>query len=263
MSSHFLLHQVPVGFNGADSEGPLKTTIQRCTFVDCSSGDTANLKKCAQCWWAKYCSKACQKADWKSHKSMCKAITAVRLQVAADQGEDGEPPMHRNLRHWTQRFGGTLTTIAVPALELGRHPENSEKYALLVVLNPRPHAEVGSRFKLFAADKFPMESVDLLLRNGPAKQVEAVKGVFAEYAKNNAARRARPEYAKDHFVICLVIADNEGEHALPGGPRKEVRTKNLWIARESAEDKLLQSPDWHKDLELQINLDKPAREVLD
>ena len=29
------------------------------------------MKHCAKCTWTKYCSKACQKADWKEHKLVC------------------------------------------------------------------------------------------------------------------------------------------------------------------------------------------------
>ena len=37
-----------------------------------------NLKKCVQCGKVSYCSKECQKSDWKSrHKAMCKAGSAI------------------------------------------------------------------------------------------------------------------------------------------------------------------------------------------
>ncbi|PHH63855.1 hypothetical protein CDD81_5412 [Ophiocordyceps australis] len=34
-------------------------------------GAETALKKCAKCWTALYCSRDCQKADWKAHKKVC------------------------------------------------------------------------------------------------------------------------------------------------------------------------------------------------
>lgn len=37
----------------------------------------ARLKVCARCGAAEYCSRACQKADWKSHKRVCRAANGT------------------------------------------------------------------------------------------------------------------------------------------------------------------------------------------
>ena len=43
----------------------------RCCGPNCSNHE--NLKKCARCGAARYCSALCQKAAWKSHKPLCLA----------------------------------------------------------------------------------------------------------------------------------------------------------------------------------------------
>jgi len=38
----------------------------------------AEVKVCNQCHIARYCSKECQKADWKCHKKMCRKVKSSR-----------------------------------------------------------------------------------------------------------------------------------------------------------------------------------------
>ena len=54
---------VPYKFNNLVSSS-------MCSF--CNISDTVNLKQCAGCKQAKYCSKECQINDWKQHKKDCK-----------------------------------------------------------------------------------------------------------------------------------------------------------------------------------------------
>ena len=48
----------------------------RCANDLCTNVD--NLKVCRQCKTYSYCSVACQKADWKEHKSTCRDIYNIR-----------------------------------------------------------------------------------------------------------------------------------------------------------------------------------------
>jgi hypothetical protein len=38
-----------------------------------ADGTVANLRKCAKCLEVRYCSRECQKSDWKSHRPFCKS----------------------------------------------------------------------------------------------------------------------------------------------------------------------------------------------
>lgn len=48
---------------------------KRCKFC---KKETIILSKCSDCKCAKYCSKECQKLDWKIHKILCKDIVKIK-----------------------------------------------------------------------------------------------------------------------------------------------------------------------------------------
>ena len=55
---------------------------------DLEEDEVKELHKCGQCQVAKYCSKDCQRADWKEHKKYCRHITKLTLDIKAME-EDG------------------------------------------------------------------------------------------------------------------------------------------------------------------------------
>ena len=56
-------------------------------FISEDDMDNVNLKQCAGCRTVKYCSRSCQKADWKEHRNICKAVVAA---AAASDDNDVE-----------------------------------------------------------------------------------------------------------------------------------------------------------------------------
>ena len=51
--------------------------------------EVKELQKCGKCLVAKYCSKDCQKTDWKEHKKYCRHITKLAFDIKAMEEEDG------------------------------------------------------------------------------------------------------------------------------------------------------------------------------
>jgi MYND finger len=51
---------------------------ETCFLAACDNGA---VKRCAKCGHARYCSKECQVADWKSHKRVCQRPTAKSICV--------------------------------------------------------------------------------------------------------------------------------------------------------------------------------------
>ena len=70
--------------NGKTKEkGPIKLPLSTCancggTRAAVKAGMIPNLKKCAGCESVVFCSAACQKAAWKSHKKVCREIIRMR-----------------------------------------------------------------------------------------------------------------------------------------------------------------------------------------
>ena len=73
---------------------PDATPIKHQTYSDGASGSCAGcrqirptkyLRRCARCRLVAYCSKDCQRSDWRVHKVMCKRFRKVRKAKAADE----------------------------------------------------------------------------------------------------------------------------------------------------------------------------------
>ena len=61
------------------------------TPVSSASGADAELKRCAACLVARYCSKECQKKDWKEgHKRGCKAVPIFKKLISIDYAKHDE-----------------------------------------------------------------------------------------------------------------------------------------------------------------------------
>jgi hypothetical protein len=50
--------------------------VQHCAGCGAKESAEKRLKKCTACALVRYCSRDCQKADWRFHKALCKAKTA-------------------------------------------------------------------------------------------------------------------------------------------------------------------------------------------
>ena len=72
-------HTVVQGLKDGASGGKIFTVI---ACDHCSKRrDRTSLKTCARCGIARYCDRACQQADWQSHKASCKAGKAAGVEA--------------------------------------------------------------------------------------------------------------------------------------------------------------------------------------
>lgn len=71
------LHVGTAGFS-AEAKGDRGATSPVCACPTCD-GNNTELLKCSGCKVTYYCSTACQKADWKSHRTICKELAARRM----------------------------------------------------------------------------------------------------------------------------------------------------------------------------------------
>ncbi|KAJ7746153.1 hypothetical protein DFH07DRAFT_832911 [Mycena maculata] len=162
----FPKHKIPKRPQQTDGTGDkayVEAATRFCSMDQCFNHE--NLKKCARCnhnsvllqhktaldstnsigvprRCASYCSVECQRKKWKQHKPLCQ-YNAAQLELA-----DGEPVLQRNLRNWTVRFDATLLNACIRGLNLKYEWERLDQGALMILLEPRPHPNAGSRWRI-------------------------------------------------------------------------------------------------------------------
>ncbi|KAJ7113037.1 hypothetical protein C8R44DRAFT_797109 [Mycena epipterygia] len=240
---------------------PNTVTTRMCDLRDCKNHE--NLNKCARCRTAMYCSRECQKADWANHKPYCKSVKDFPPPVDPETG--GEPPLQRHLRLWTARFNSSLVCATIVALELHKHPENIDKVGLVVSLRPRPHAEAGSRFDLVSAVVTPMARIEDVMGYHRAQARSANPGphVIELHRQHREALKKRTGGLEDYATV-IVIAQNIGPHALPGGPSTEIRFKPIGVHKKMIQSPQLTDPTlaWYPTLEMQVKRDLPNQAIV-
>lgn len=97
------------------------------------------------------------------------------------------------------------------ALDPGNHPEHLDTKGLMVCLQPRPHANTGSRFSLVSAYVEEMEVLEEIVRQCSPHGDEILRMHQVERAALRAESGGTADYA-----FCLAFATNDGPHALPG-----------------------------------------------
>ncbi|KAI0363863.1 hypothetical protein BV20DRAFT_975163 [Pilatotrama ljubarskyi] len=142
--------------------GKKKHITRKCNhcFV---TGDEKKLFSCSRCKAMTYCSRECQKADWKNHKGACQnnglLESRLREHESTPQGlldrlflVDGVS-MHeldQRLEKWVRFHSPTLMAATVHALRLPLSVSRSRTHLLYVRLAPRGHAEhQGAPAKFF------------------------------------------------------------------------------------------------------------------
>ncbi|KAJ6474577.1 hypothetical protein DFH09DRAFT_461466, partial [Mycena vulgaris] len=105
----------------------------------CFKEDDVRLSRCSACHRIAYCSPGCQMSDWKLHKPMCKALSAIEtsnpLAVATlFFSLPSEPTTDLNVLHnMTEAHGSNIMSLCVRSLK--RPPTLAERN--LIVFEPR------------------------------------------------------------------------------------------------------------------------------
>ena len=81
-----------VGDEGHDDDMALDLRIAKCQYCDILEAlPTRRIRACSRCKVVGYCSKSCQRADWKIHKSICKTRSHSQHADTIDDVVELEP----------------------------------------------------------------------------------------------------------------------------------------------------------------------------
>ncbi|RDX46261.1 hypothetical protein OH76DRAFT_1407172 [Lentinus brumalis] len=161
--------------------GSVKRMSRKCNSCYVT-GDEKQLFSCSRCRSQAYCSKECQKADWKTHKKMCQNNGLLESVLKEHESTpmglfdrltlvDGMSmyELDQRLEKWVRWHSGTLMAATVQALRLPEDVTRAHTHLLYVKLEPRSEAEhqgaTGKYFRVVDVDVIEME--DGLRRPSP------------------------------------------------------------------------------------------------
>ncbi|KAI0692464.1 hypothetical protein C8T65DRAFT_669582 [Cerioporus squamosus] len=155
------------------STGKIKRMFRKCNncYV---SGEQKQLFSCSRCKSQAYCSRECQKADWKNHKPICenngKLESALKEHERTPMGlfdrlklVDGMSmyELDQRLEKWVHWHNGTLMVATVQALRLPENVTRAHTHLLYVKLKARSQAEhqgaPGKYFRVLDAEVIETE----------------------------------------------------------------------------------------------------------
>ncbi|KAJ7731263.1 hypothetical protein B0H16DRAFT_1893416 [Mycena metata] len=115
----------------SDPKQTIRKELTQCQYCHKSKGPGVTLKTCAACEVEIYCSKACQKSAWKTHKTKC-ALNQKTNALPAHQVD-----ALKTLRSFTSKHRPTIAEGGIRALNVIADPARAERDLLLITVRPR------------------------------------------------------------------------------------------------------------------------------
>ncbi|KAK7027012.1 MYND-type domain-containing protein [Favolaschia claudopus] len=188
-----------------------------CVVGDCNNHK--NLKTCKRCRSVHYCSKECQKHDWKNHKAACNHNFEVQ--------NGSETVFQQNLRHWLARLHATLLMACIRALQLRHGWDHIDEGAIVIFLEPRPHINKGARWRIRFASLFSCEEIYPVL-----EKLGALEGYRDKMipSHNEARQRLRKSgCGESDYAAVIAITSNSGPDALEGDHPSVSRFESIQV----------------------------------
>ncbi|KAJ7839832.1 hypothetical protein B0H14DRAFT_3140626 [Mycena olivaceomarginata] len=162
-----------------------------------------------------------------NHKPVCDHNVAQLAQIDAQ-----EQSMERHLRHWVMRFDASLHVACIRGLNLKYEWERIGQGGLVIFMEPRPHPNVGSRWRIQNAGMFKNEFIDSVLDQvGMLDQYrEQVLPMHIEARE----RLQKSSGGTSDYASVFIIATNIGSDALEGDPPPIFRFRDGGVHADGA-----------------------------
>lgn len=152
------------------------------------------LFRCSRCQHIFYCSKECQKANWKAHKEQCTDVANSRVRVEKLK-QEGSPLAQkeadwvewRNLSHYANTYG------LQHALNLHRDPTRGRTHIVVRQVKYRPEeADLRYRFTVTHAGVFKLadcwEAIDEVMSGHKGEGKEIVADILNDIDSTSESR---------------------------------------------------------------------------
>ncbi|KAJ6509861.1 hypothetical protein DFH09DRAFT_1198592, partial [Mycena vulgaris] len=172
--------------------------LTQCQYCFKSKGPGVSLQKCGACSVDIYCSKACQRSAWKTHKLKC-TLSQRALPVAQVEALKG-------LRSFTSKHRPTIAEGGVRALNVLADPSRAERDVLLIALRPRDSKRSETAFFVVTLTVVPIDTFP---------QAQEIRGQL----KQASIEQKRSGMAGAIFVILMDTSSGATNFAPVGFPK--------------------------------------------
>ncbi|KAF5310584.1 hypothetical protein D9619_007744 [Psilocybe cf. subviscida] len=232
---------------------PWSRRLKQCQSCLKSETDERPMLSCSGCKKGYYCSRQCQKADWRTHKPVCEFTKRNRQEMEEDirhavvtaSGID-RMTVDAISRKWVQQFRSVLNPVTFAALDLRHHPERRFTHVLAITLRPTFTTDSIPQHDLEIRKAFAFDNADVIRWEDSLLTGELFIGLEASQGKIESLRSKCPESIGGCAVV--YVLDCSTVRVVPA----------VFEALPHAEcfNKLMQ-PDWRTVLQRQVGKGEP------